>query len=213
MRFHRSDIPPMFTVTGRRVFKTVSEQVVYPISQCILSRPDFSLSNSFNLPNSIFFNLSWFIYVFGSLAQCYEETWSVSWRSGAPWDTSSPREAGQWTFFFCRHGVIGGQVEADDLPNVGKTRNTHPSGNGLYHLFISIYGDFGDGLFLFYSHYTYWTCAYHCHEGFLGAQAIGSETERVHEESRRPGEVSCRLERPRSRFLGKLWMSTSVIFI
>ena len=115
--------------------------------------------------------------------------------------------------FFCRHGVIGGQVEADDLPNVGKTRNTHPSGNGLYHLFISIYGDFGDGLFLFYSHYTYWTWAYHCHEGFLGAQAIGSETERVHEESRRPGEVSCRLERPRSRFLGKLWMSTSVIFI
>ena len=106
MRFHRSDIPPMFTVTSRRVFKTVSEQVVYPISQCILSHPDFSLSNSFNLPNSIFFNLSWFIYVFGSLAQCYEETWSVSWRSGAPWDTSSPREAGQWTLFFVAMGSL-----------------------------------------------------------------------------------------------------------
>ena len=34
-----------------------------------------------------------------------------------------------------------------------KTTINHPFGNGLYHLFISIYGDLGDALLLFYPHY------------------------------------------------------------
>ena len=36
--------------------------------------------------------------------------------------------------------------------NVGKTRINHPCGNGLYQLFISIYGDFGDGLWPCFAH-------------------------------------------------------------
>ena len=36
--------------------------------------------------------------------------------------------------------------------NVGKTRINHPCGNGLYQLFISIYGDFGDGLWSCFAH-------------------------------------------------------------